>query len=146
VLLPASSTQQAFHDKISSSGDGTLSYARVFMKPLDLISGEFFNSYIKFGNVIMLSEGRSGTDNVFSLSDGVLRIEVDKPTYEKLGLEGRAVGGEGKKHVKARFGKTSSYFCIWLDIQQALSKLANIEASYRNQPPPPIYATRPQSL
>jgi ribonuclease P/MRP protein subunit RPP40 len=76
------------------------------MKPLDLISGEFFNSYIKVGNVIMLSEGRSGTDNVLSLSDGVLRIEVDKPTYEKLGLEGRAVGGEGKKHIKARFGKS----------------------------------------
>lgn len=76
------------------------------MKPLDLISGEFFNSYIKVGNVVMLSEGRSGTDNVFSLSDGVLRIEVDKPTFEKLGLEGRAVNGEGKKHVKARFGKS----------------------------------------
>ncbi|KAM0702660.1 hypothetical protein Q7P35_010091 [Cladosporium inversicolor] len=103
LLLPASSTQQALQDKLSSSGDGTLSYARVFMKPLDLISGEFFNSYMKAGNIIMLSEGRSGTDNVLSLSDGVLRIEVDKPTYEKLGLEGRAVGGEGKKHVRARF-------------------------------------------
>ena len=77
------------------------------MKPLDLISGEFFNSYIKAGNIIMLSEGRSGTDNVLSLSDGVLRIEVDKPTFEKLGLEGRAVGGEGKKHVKARFGMSN---------------------------------------
>lgn len=54
----------------------------------------------------MLSEGRSGTDNVLSLLDGVLRIEVDKPTYEKLGLEGKAVGGEGRKHVKARFGKS----------------------------------------
>jgi len=75
------------------------------MKPLDLISGDFFNSYIKAGNVIMLSEGRSGTDNVLSLSDGVLRIEVDKPTYEKLGLEGQVVGGEGRKHVKARFGE-----------------------------------------
>ena len=77
------------------------------MKPLDLISGEFFNSYIKVGNVVMLSEGRSGTDNVLSLSDGVLRIEVDKPTFEKLGLEGRAISGEGKKHVKARFGKSN---------------------------------------
>jgi ribonuclease P/MRP protein subunit RPP40 len=75
------------------------------MKPVDLISGEFFNSYIKAGNIIMLSEGRSGTDNVLSLSDGVMRIEVDKPTYEKMGLEGKAVGGEGRKHVKARFGK-----------------------------------------
>jgi len=75
------------------------------MKPLDLISGDFFNSYIKSGDVVMLSEGRSGTDTVISLSDGILRIEVDKPTYEKLGLEGKVVGGEGRKHIKARFGK-----------------------------------------
>jgi len=82
------------------------------MKPLELISGEFFNSCIKVGNIIMLSEGRSGTDNILSLSDGVLRIEVDKPTFEKLGLEGRAVGGEGKKHVKARFGKFIPGLCL----------------------------------
>jgi ribonuclease P/MRP protein subunit RPP40 len=75
------------------------------MKPLDLISGDFFNSYIKTGNILMLSEGRSGTDNVLSLSEGVLRIEVDKPTFEKMGLEGKAVGGEGRKHVRARFGE-----------------------------------------
>jgi ribonuclease P/MRP protein subunit RPP40 len=83
------------------------------MKPLDLISGDFFNAYIKVGNVIMLSEGRSGTDNVLSLSDGVLRIEVDKPTYEKVGLEGQPVGGEGRKHVKARFGKLLSRCFFW---------------------------------
>jgi ribonuclease P/MRP protein subunit RPP40 len=75
------------------------------MKPLDLISGDFFNSYIKTGNILMLSEGRSGTDNVLSLSEGVLRIEVDKPTFEKMGLEGKAVGGDGRKHVRARFGE-----------------------------------------
>jgi ribonuclease P/MRP protein subunit RPP40 len=107
LILSASPPQQALQDKLSSSGDGVLQYARVYMKPLDLISGEFFNSYIKVGNIIMLSEGRSGTDNVLSLSDGVLRIEVDKPTYEKMGLEGKAVGGEGRKHVKARFGKSA---------------------------------------
>ena len=75
------------------------------MKPLELISGDFFNSYIRAGNIVMLSEGRSGTDHVLSLMDGVLRIEVDRSTYQKLGLEGRAVGGEGSKHVKERFGE-----------------------------------------
>lgn len=83
-----------------------LRYARVYMKPLDLISGDFFNSYIKMGDIVMLSEGRTGVDNVFSLSDGVLRLEVDKPTFEKMGLEGKVIGSEGKKHVKARFGKS----------------------------------------
>lgn len=97
--------QQALHEKLTSTGDGVLRHARVYMKPLDIISGDFFNTYIKSGNIVMLSEGRSGTDNVLSLSEGVLRIKVDKPTYEKMGLEGKAVGGDGRKHVKARFGE-----------------------------------------
>jgi len=105
LLLP-SPKQQEFEKKIL--GDGILQYARVYMKPLDLVSGEFFNSYIKSGNIVMLSEGRSGTDTVFSLSDGILRIECDRSTYEKLGLEGKVVGGEGRKHIKARFGKLQS--------------------------------------
>jgi len=52
----------------------------------------------------MLSEGRPGLDHVFSLSNGVLHLEVDKPTYERMGLEGKAIPSEGRKHVKARFG------------------------------------------
>ncbi|KAM0723132.1 hypothetical protein Q7P37_001332 [Cladosporium fusiforme] len=104
LLLPSSSAQQALHDKLTTrDGDGTIRYARVYMKPVELITGDFFNSYIKTGNVVMLSEGRAGTDTVFSLCDGILRFEVDKPTFEKLGLEGKAVGSEGRKHVKARF-------------------------------------------
>ena len=109
LLLPASAVQQAFHEKVTSTGDGVLRYARVYMKPLEIISGDFLNSYLKAGNIVMLSEGRSGTDNILSLSEGVLRIEVDKPTYEKMGLEGKAVGGDGRKHVKARFGESIRY-------------------------------------
>lgn len=95
LLLPASKQQQF----------NNLQYARIYMKPLELLTGDFFNSYIKSGDITMLSEGRSGSDTVFSLSEGILRIECDKPTYEKLGLEGKVVGSEGRKHVKARFGK-----------------------------------------
>lgn len=109
LLLPASEAQQALHDKLAAS-DGVLRYARVYMKLIEIISGDFFNSYIKAGNIVMLSEGRAGTDNVFSLSDGILRMEVDKPTFEKLGLEGKAVGSEGRKHVKARFGECPRSF------------------------------------
>ena len=84
----------------------SLQYARVYMKPLDLLTGDFFTSYIKSGDITMLSEGRPGSDDaIFSLAEGILRIECDKPTYERLGLEGKAVGSEGRKHVKARFGK-----------------------------------------
>lgn len=53
----------------------------------------------------MLSEGRSGVDSVFSLHEGHLRLEVNKPTYERAGLQGTPLPNEGRKHVKARFGK-----------------------------------------
>lgn len=53
----------------------------------------------------MLSEGRPGIDQVFSLRDGILRLEVDKPIYERMGLDAKPIRSEGRKHVKARFGK-----------------------------------------
>lgn len=58
----------------------------------------------------MLSEGRRGIDPIFSICEGILRLEVDKPTYERLGLSAGGVvrsitstHGEGKKHEKSRF-------------------------------------------
>lgn len=55
------------------------------------------------GNILMLSEGRPGSDNIFSLREGILRLEVDKATYERMGLNGTAVPYEGRKHVKTRY-------------------------------------------
>jgi ribonucleases P/MRP protein subunit RPP40 len=51
----------------------------------------------------MLSEGRPGIEQVFSLIEGVLRLEVDKPTFERVGLQGKAIPNERRKHVKARY-------------------------------------------
>lgn len=52
----------------------------------------------------MLSSGRTGIDSpIISLTEGLLRIEVDKATFERMGLEGKAIPTEGRKHVKARF-------------------------------------------
>ena len=53
----------------------------------------------------MLSEGRPGIDHIFSLSNGILRLEVDKPNFERMGLEGKAISSGGRKHVKARYSK-----------------------------------------
>jgi ribonuclease P/MRP protein subunit RPP40 len=53
----------------------------------------------------MLSGGRTGLDNVYSLCEGVLRLEVDKATYERMGLDGVAIPSGGRKHVKARYGE-----------------------------------------
>ncbi|KAJ5374919.1 Ribonuclease P Rpp40 [Penicillium concentricum] len=78
-------------------------YARVFMTPLALLEHDFFNTYIKSGNILMISEGRSGSDNVFTLQDGVLRMELGKEIYERTGLTGKPFRSGGRKHAKERF-------------------------------------------
>ncbi|KAI4279875.1 MAG: hypothetical protein L6R35_006015 [Caloplaca aegaea] len=73
-----------------------------------LLDGEFFNFYIKSGNIMMLSEGRAGIDSLYSLKDGQLRLELPKETYEKVGLVGDPIRDVGRKHVKTRYGKCDS--------------------------------------
>lgn len=57
------------------------------------------------GNVIMLSQGRIGVDNVYSLNDGVLRLSLRKETYEKAGLVGQPsrFGNAGGKKRPDRY-------------------------------------------
>ncbi|KAL5042211.1 hypothetical protein BDW71DRAFT_149643 [Aspergillus fruticulosus] len=84
------------YSSIESSLDSKLQklrYARLAMTLSSLIEGDFFNTYIKTGNILMISEGRSGLDNVFTL----------KEEYEKTGLTGKPVRTGGKKHAKERF-------------------------------------------
>ncbi|KAM5459973.1 putative ribonuclease P [Microsporum canis] len=45
-------------------------YARAIFPLSALLEGEFFTKYIKIGNVLMISEGRRGVDNVYALKDG----------------------------------------------------------------------------
>ena len=70
----------------------------------DLLTGDFFTEYIKKGNIMMRSEGRPLVDNVFTLYEGVLRLEVDRRTYEKCGLQGISVEDGGRKHQGQRWG------------------------------------------
>ncbi|KAL1634955.1 hypothetical protein SLS56_002038 [Neofusicoccum ribis] len=67
---------------------GTFHYARVIMSLGEIIDGDFFNHYIKTGNVLMLSEGRRGIDNTFSLLEAV-EMELRKPSmlHGKKGFE-----------------------------------------------------------
>ncbi|KAF2255608.1 hypothetical protein BU26DRAFT_557121 [Trematosphaeria pertusa] len=78
-------------------------YARVYMKLGEILEREFLEEYVKKGNIMMLSEGRPLVDNVFALHDGVLRLELDRPTYERCGLQGKPIEDGGKKHQKARW-------------------------------------------
>ncbi|KAL4811223.1 ribonuclease P 40kDa subunit-domain-containing protein [Aspergillus unguis] len=80
-----------------------LRYARLSMALPSLVEGDFFNTYIKSGNVLMISEGRSGLDNVFTLREGVLKLELGKEDYERTGLTGKSIRTGGRKHAKERF-------------------------------------------
>ncbi|KIV88762.1 hypothetical protein PV10_08407 [Exophiala mesophila] len=78
-------------------------YAKVVLKLEDLLVGDGFDIWIKRGNVLMLSEGKAGVDSLFSLYDGILRLELSKDDYERAGLQGKPVMSGARKHIKARF-------------------------------------------
>ncbi|QSZ29102.1 hypothetical protein DSL72_003612 [Monilinia vaccinii-corymbosi] len=78
-------------------------YSRVVLPPSALLEGEFFTEYIKKGNVLMLSNGRIGVDNVFSLSEGILTLHLDKESYERSGLVGKPEEIKGKRGHRPRW-------------------------------------------
>ncbi|KAJ9272106.1 hypothetical protein DTO212C5_1869 [Paecilomyces variotii] len=80
-----------------------LQYAKVILPLSSLLEGEFFNKYIKTSDVLMISEGRSGVDDVFSLRNGILRLELGRESYEKSGLSGKPIRSGGRKHAKERY-------------------------------------------
>lgn len=76
----------------------------------------------------MLSEGRPGVDDRYSLKDGklvpecgcsqscavdlllilisgILRLELAKDRYERCGLVGQSIRDAGRKHIKTRYGE-----------------------------------------
>ncbi|PLB42498.1 ribonuclease P protein subunit p40 [Aspergillus candidus] len=93
-----SSVQSALESKLQK-----LRYGRVFMSLSSLLEGEFFNTYIKSGDILMISEGRSGLDNVFTLKDGILRLELGKEVFERTGLTGKPTRSGARKHAKERY-------------------------------------------
>ncbi|CAD6587543.1 MAG: hypothetical protein ASARMPREDX12_002930 [Alectoria sarmentosa] len=84
-----------------------IQYSRVIMSLSELLEGDFFNMYIKTGNILMLSEGRPGVDDRYSLTDGILRLELAKDKYERCGLVGQSMRDAGRKHIKTRYGEQS---------------------------------------
>lgn len=73
----------------------------------------------------MLSEGRPGIDDIYSLKDGMrtfcllqygfelslivgeLRLDLAKENYERSGLVGKPIHDGGRKHMKTRYGKNN---------------------------------------
>ncbi|PPJ53359.1 hypothetical protein CBER1_00986 [Cercospora berteroae] len=152
----------SLHDALKSLAATRLTYAKVNMKLHDLISGDFFNTYIKRpgSNILMLSEGRGGVDNIYSLKNGTLKLELDKATFEKSGLQGQAIPTQGRKHVQARYaieidlrqasmvhGKRGFERLVWLTknvLDQAVAWLfVDLEADGENAIQGPIVAFAP---
>lgn len=78
-------------------------YARVVMTLGQVLEGAFFTEYVKAGNMLMLSEGRLGQDNVFSLKDGRLTLYLEREAYERAGLEGKTHGAKGGRGLRPRW-------------------------------------------
>ncbi|CAK7562468.1 MAG: hypothetical protein SEPTF4163_000314 [Sporothrix epigloea] len=78
-------------------------YARVVMTLGQVLQGTFFTEYVKAGSILMLSEGRLGQDNVFSLKDGRLTLYLERETYERAGLVGRTHGAKGGRGLRQRW-------------------------------------------
>jgi ribonuclease P/MRP protein subunit RPP40 len=103
LILPAE-IYDLIHTHIEDSASVYHSqYARVYLSLSDILASDFLNEYIKKGNIMILSEGKPLLDNRMSLYEGVLRLELDRPTYERCGLQGRPIEDGGKKHQKARW-------------------------------------------
>ncbi|OJJ49374.1 hypothetical protein ASPZODRAFT_1466817 [Penicilliopsis zonata CBS 506.65] len=101
VILPEetyASIKSSLNTKIKNP-----SCARVFMPLSALIEGDFFNAYIKTGNILMISEGRPGLGDFFKLHDGILSLELGKESFERTGLTGQPVRSGGRKHAKERY-------------------------------------------
>lgn len=99
LVLPEALLQRV-KEKILDDTARIPSYQRVIMTLGQVLEGDFFTQYIKIGNIMMLSEGKVGTNNVFSIKDGKLTMYLDRETYERAGLVGNphgAMGGRGSK-------------------------------------------------
>ncbi|PSK40320.1 hypothetical protein B9Z65_23 [Elsinoe australis] len=101
-LLVFKEAVKTFTDRLHATC-GQERYARIHLKLKDVIESDFFNEYIKTGDIALLSEGKAGVDNIYSLHDGILRLDLDKPTYERAGLAGKPLPSPGRKHNKSRY-------------------------------------------
>jgi hypothetical protein len=78
-------------------------YSKVSMSLIQIVTGDFFDHYIKKGNILLISEGRHQIDNRYYIKDGILKLELDRSTYQRCGLVGAPVRSAGRVHVKSRY-------------------------------------------
>ncbi|KAF0317997.1 ribonuclease P 40kDa subunit [Colletotrichum asianum] len=101
LILPQE-CYELMHQKLAKEL-GPPTFHRVVMTLGQVLDGVFFTEYIKRGNILMLSEGKTTVDNVFSLREGLLTMYLDKESYERAGLVGKPHGVKGKRGLKPRW-------------------------------------------
>jgi len=79
------------------------SYSRVVLPLRALVDGDFFNEYIKKGNISMLSEGISKEGNSFFLKDGLLSLILERESYERAGLAGQPYGPKATGGIRPKW-------------------------------------------
>lgn len=90
-------------EKCILSRDYAFNYSRVILPLKALLEEDFFNEYIKKGNILMLSEGQIGAGNVYFLKEGKLRLHLDRKSYESAGLVGKPDGTMASQGIKKRW-------------------------------------------
>ncbi|CAN9162616.1 unnamed protein product [Alternaria alternata] len=103
LVLPEEIYELVQNELGRADGPARTQYARVHMKLGEILETEFLDTYIKQGNIMMLSEGRQLIDDRFELYEGTLHMELTRPTYERCGLQGIPIEDGGKKHQKQRW-------------------------------------------
>ncbi|RFU74318.1 ribonuclease p 40kda subunit [Trichoderma arundinaceum] len=78
-------------------------YYRAVMTLGQVLEKPFLTQFIKLGNIMMLSEGKTTMGNLFTLREGNLDLYLDRETYERAGLEGKPYGIKGDRGSKPRW-------------------------------------------
>ncbi|UNI19206.1 Ribonuclease P [Purpureocillium takamizusanense] len=77
-------------------------YSRVTMALGQVLQGSFFTNYVKTGDALMLSNGRGNGDR-FTLQKGILKLYLERESFERAGMEGKPHGAKGNRGDKPRW-------------------------------------------
>ncbi|KAF2171285.1 hypothetical protein M409DRAFT_63630 [Zasmidium cellare ATCC 36951] len=109
LLLPTTTTpNNPFQTALSASPTPwTLHHLKLHLNLSSLLTNPFFTTYIKSppASLTLLSLPSSNPyAGTFTLHEGLLALDLDRPTYERVGLQGKPTSTSGgRKHVKDRF-------------------------------------------
>lgn len=78
-------------------------YARAFLALADVLDDAFLDAYVRPACAAVLSPRLAPGGWQFHVAAGVLRIEMDRATYERAGLVGGPVEDGGRKHQRNRW-------------------------------------------